>query len=124
MESVSLEKYFDEGKKYFHQQNFKKATELFADPDFDGDPVLVTEEMIDDEGKTTGEQMIHPEETPEEQETEIMAYVESGMRDALPKQHVLIKAEREGRHREVARVAKAVGQVPDVPLYVAVYEVP
>jgi biopolymer transport protein ExbD len=58
-----------------------------------------------------------------EQEKDITAYVEAGLNAALPKQHVLIKAEPEVKHREVARVAKAVGQVPDVPLYVAVYEV-
>jgi biopolymer transport protein ExbD len=56
------------------------------------------------------------------QEQEIMAYVEAGLNARIPKRHVIIKAEREVKHREVARVAKAVGQLPDVPLYVAVYE--
>jgi type I restriction enzyme R subunit len=31
----------DYGKFYFTIMDFKKATELFADPDFDGDPVMV-----------------------------------------------------------------------------------
>ena len=31
----------DFGKLYFTILDFKKATELFADPDFDGDPVRV-----------------------------------------------------------------------------------
>ena len=56
------------------------------------------------------------------QEQDIAAYVEAGVNAPIPKQHVIIKAEREVKHREVARVARAVGQVPDVPLYVAVYE--
>ena len=39
----------DYGKYYFTIIDFKKATELFADPDFDGDPVQVYEpEHIDD----------------------------------------------------------------------------
>ncbi len=31
----------DYGKYYFTIMDFKKATELFADPDFDGDPVMI-----------------------------------------------------------------------------------
>lgn len=39
----------DYGKYYFTIMDFKKATELFADPDFDGDPVQVYEPKdIDD----------------------------------------------------------------------------
>ncbi len=39
----------DYGKYYFTIIDFKKATELFADPDFDGDPVQIYEpEDIDD----------------------------------------------------------------------------
>ena len=33
----------DYGKYYFTIMDFKKATELFADPDFDGDPVQIYE---------------------------------------------------------------------------------
>ncbi|RNC71840.1 MAG: DEAD/DEAH box helicase [Desulfuromonadales bacterium] len=33
----------DYGKFYFTIMDFKKATELFADPDFDGDPVVIFE---------------------------------------------------------------------------------
>ena len=57
-----------------------------------------------------------------QQEQDIAAHVEAGLNASIPKEHVIIKAEREVKHREVARVAKAAGQVPDVPLYVAVYE--
>jgi len=38
----------DYGKYYFTILDFKKATELFADPDFDGDPVQIYEPDPDD----------------------------------------------------------------------------
>lgn len=38
----------DYGKFYFTIMDFKKATELFADPDFDGDPVVIYEPGPDD----------------------------------------------------------------------------
>ncbi len=57
----------DTGKLWFTIMDFKKATELFADPDFDGEPVVIYEpskggpvtppEDEDDDGDDTG----HPE---------------------------------------------------------------
>jgi type I restriction enzyme, R subunit len=38
----------DHGKYFFTIMDFKKATELFADPDFDGDPVQIYQPAIDD----------------------------------------------------------------------------
>jgi type I restriction enzyme, R subunit len=38
----------DYGKYYFTIMDFKKATELFADPDFDGDPVQIYEPQDDE----------------------------------------------------------------------------
>ena len=38
----------DHGKYYFTIMDFKKATELFNDPDFDGDPVVIYEPEPDD----------------------------------------------------------------------------
>jgi type I restriction enzyme, R subunit len=38
----------DYGKYYFTIIDFKKATELFADPDFDGDPVQIYQPKTDD----------------------------------------------------------------------------
>ena len=59
----------DYGKYYFTIMDFKKATELFADPDFDGEPVQVYEPGIDDpitpkddEGDWDPEQDIDDEE--------------------------------------------------------------
>jgi type I restriction enzyme R subunit len=38
----------EHGKLYFTIMDFKKATELFADPDFDGDPVQIYEPTAND----------------------------------------------------------------------------
>jgi type I restriction enzyme R subunit len=39
----------DLGKSWFTIMDFKRATELFADPDFDGDPVQIYEPKDDDD---------------------------------------------------------------------------
>lgn len=49
------------GKFYFTIIDFKKATELFADPDFDGDPVQIYEPKLDDSPV--------PPDLPEDEET-------------------------------------------------------
>lgn len=46
----------DYGKYFFNILDFTQSTRLFADPEFDGDPALITEQEIDDEGKPTGEE--------------------------------------------------------------------
>ncbi|MCZ2078517.1 MAG: DEAD/DEAH box helicase family protein [Bryobacterales bacterium] len=44
----------DYGKLWFNILDYTgSATRMFADPEFDGDPVLVTEDQVDDEGNTT-----------------------------------------------------------------------
>ncbi len=58
-----------------------------------------------------------------DEQRQIAAYVQEQLNAVVPKQHVLIKAERHVKHREVARVAQAVARTADVPLYVAVFEV-
>lgn len=46
----------DYGKLWFSILDYTgSATRMFADPDFDGDPVLVTEDQVDDEGNATAE---------------------------------------------------------------------
>ena len=46
----------DYGKLYFNILDYTgSATRMFADPDFDGEPALITEEEIDEEGETTGD---------------------------------------------------------------------
>jgi type I restriction enzyme R subunit len=39
----------DYGKLWFTIMDFKKATELFADPDFDGEPVQIYEPKVGDD---------------------------------------------------------------------------
>ena len=53
----------DYGKLYFNILDFTgSATRLFADPDFDGDPVLITEVEMNDDGSTKEETVIDEEE--------------------------------------------------------------
>jgi type I restriction enzyme, R subunit len=59
----------DYGKLFFNILDYTgSATRLFADPEFDGDPALVTEEAVDDTGLTIegSEKVEQPEEPVEE----------------------------------------------------------
>jgi biopolymer transport protein ExbD len=55
----------------------------------------------------------------EQQEDEIAAYVEAGLAGTQPfdrpMQHIIVKAERQVKEREVARVAEAIGKVTEMP---------
>ena len=57
----------DYGKLYFNILDYTgSATRLFADPDFDGDPVIETEQEIDDDGRPIDEgTIVSPEEEPQ-----------------------------------------------------------
>ena len=60
----------DYGKLYFTILDYTgSATRLFADPEFDGEPALVTQEEIDDEGEPVEgtEEIVQPEEEIEEE---------------------------------------------------------
>ena len=62
----------DYGKYFFNILDYTgSATRHFADPDFDGDPALVVEEYIDEEGKITKEEILQQEETIKDTETEV-----------------------------------------------------
>lgn len=55
----------DYGKLFFNIIDYtSSATRLFADPEFDGDPVLITEEEMDATGETVGEPTIVEEQKP------------------------------------------------------------
>jgi type I restriction enzyme R subunit len=57
----------DYGKFYFNILDYTgSATRLFADPDFDGEPVLVTEEEMNAAGETVGEPDVIAQEENEE----------------------------------------------------------
>ncbi len=48
----------DYGKYFFNILDFTQSTRLFADPEFDGDPAIVTEMPVDDDGVPTGEETV------------------------------------------------------------------
>ena len=55
----------DYGKLFFNIIDYTgSATRLFADPDFDGDPVLITEEEMNAAGETVGEPTVIEEQEP------------------------------------------------------------
>jgi type I restriction enzyme R subunit len=54
----------DYGKLWFNILDYTgSATRLFADPDFDGEPALITQEKIDEKGKTTTTEVIDKDDT-------------------------------------------------------------
>jgi type I restriction enzyme R subunit len=57
----------DKGKLFFNILDYTgSATRLFADPDFDGEPSLVSTEEIDEEGQTVeGTEQVEEEERPQ-----------------------------------------------------------
>ncbi len=65
----------DYGKLFFNILDYTgSATRLFADPDFDGDPVIETEQRVDEEGQPTeGEVIITPEGESDEAEWDRVA---------------------------------------------------
>ena len=58
----------DYGKYFFNILDFTQSTRLFADPEFDGDPAIITEQGIDDEGNPTGEETEVGQDEPEDGE--------------------------------------------------------
>ena len=64
----------DYGKYFFNILDFTQSTRLFADPEFDGDPAVITEQAIDDEGNPSGEEtdvgQAEPEEDAEQEQGE------------------------------------------------------
>ncbi len=59
----------DYGKLYFTILDYTgSATRQFADPDFDGEPAIITEEIIDDEGEVTDRTEDEPIDQEEEED--------------------------------------------------------
>jgi type I restriction enzyme, R subunit len=59
----------DYGKFFFTILDYTgSASRHFADPDFDGEPALIDEQRIDDEGHVTEEDVIQPEAEPTEED--------------------------------------------------------
>lgn len=103
----------DYGKLWFNILDYTgSATRLFADPDFDGDPALITEEEINEEGETTTVTETQPEpEPPEEGEPGVIEPPE----DAPPRKfyfdggqveiaaHLVYELDPNGRQLRVVR---------------------
>lgn len=62
----------DKGKLFFNILDYTgSATIMFADPDFDGEPSLVSQEEIDNAGRTVeGSEQVADEQTPQAEEEE------------------------------------------------------
>src|SRR5690606_72382 len=59
----------DYGKLFFSILDYTgSATRLFADPDFDGEPTIETEQTIDEEGEPVEEEVIAVQEGQEDYE--------------------------------------------------------
>ena len=65
----------DYGKYFFNILDYTQSTRLFADPEFDGDPAIITEQGIDDEGNPTGEETEVEQDEPEEGEDDDPAII-------------------------------------------------
>ncbi len=63
----------DYGKLFFNIIDYTgSATRLFADPEFDGEPSLVDEEVIDEEGNVVEQTVVEEEVAAEEGEIEVV----------------------------------------------------
>ena len=64
----------DYGKLFFNIIDYTgSATRMFADPSFDGDPVMVTEQPVDEDGEPVEEEtVVIPEAEEDEEETEVL----------------------------------------------------
>jgi type I restriction enzyme, R subunit len=54
----------DYDKLYFNILDYTQSTRLFADPEFDGDPSIVTESEINDDGEQIGDDVVVDPEEP------------------------------------------------------------
>jgi len=108
----------DYGKLFFNIIDYTgSATRLFADPDFDGDPVKITEEEMDAEGAAVGEpvvveeqEAVEPEEPPvkadglvfdDEQGAPRKFYVDAGIVEIAA--HLVYELDADGRRLQVKR---------------------
>jgi len=108
----------DYGKLFFNIIDYTgSATRLFADPEFDGDPVHITEEEMDAEGAPVGEpvvveeqEAVEPEELPveaaglvfdDEQGPPRKFYVDAGVVEIAA--HLVYELDADGRRLQVKR---------------------
>jgi type I restriction enzyme R subunit len=83
----------DYGKLYFNILDYTgSATRLFADPDFDGEPALITEEEMDASGTQVEIKVVEPEKPEELEDTELNEHIDrEGDNDGPPKKYYVDK---------------------------------
>lgn len=68
----------DYGKLYFNILDYTgSATRMFADPDFDGEPTLITEEEMDASGTQVEVKVVEPEKAEDLEEVEFNEHIDS-----------------------------------------------
>ncbi len=114
----------DYGKLFFNILDYTgSATRLFADPDFDGDPALVTEEEMDASGATIGEPTVIEEQAPGELDDSAPVpaltfdddptpprkyYVDAGMVEIAA--HLVYELDADGRRLQVKKFTEYTGE--------------
>jgi type I restriction enzyme, R subunit len=106
----------DYGKLYFNIIDYTgSAVQRFADPDFDGDPALITEEEMNEDGETTKEKVIEeeppiydpeppepePPTGPEEPEPRRKFYADSGWVEIAA--HLVYELDPDGKQLRVVK---------------------
>jgi type I restriction enzyme R subunit len=78
----------DYGKLYFNIVDYTgSATRLFADPDFDGEPALITEEEMDEAGKEVEVKVAEEAKVEELEEPEINKDIDQGDTEGPPRKY-------------------------------------
>lgn len=114
----------DYGKLFFNILDYTgSATRLFADPDFDGDPVQVTEEQMDESGETIGEPTVVEEQEPlepddrppgtgltfdDEEPPPRKYYVDAGIVEIAA--HLVYELDADGRRLQVKKFTEYTGE--------------
>jgi type I restriction enzyme R subunit len=83
----------DYGKLYFNILDYTgSATRLFADPEFDGEPALITEEEMDASGTQVELKVVEPEKPEELEDIEFNEHIDrEGDNDGPPKKYYVDK---------------------------------
>ena len=79
----------DYGKLYFNILDYTgSATQLFADPDFDGEPALITEEEMNEKGEQVEVKVVEPEKVEDlEEEVEFNEHIDREKDEAPPRKY-------------------------------------
>ena len=82
----------DYGKLYFNILDYTgSATRLFADPDFDGEPALITEEEMDASGNQVEVKVVEPEKAEDLEDVEFNEHIDREPGDTPPKKYYVDK---------------------------------